>query len=82
MNDVNVLSSSVLDLMKVWEETSYRLECRQTNVECALQEYSELKDRSAPVYKLTFDPDLKSKLKEPLNRKIIFPSNNKIFCGL
>ncbi|XP_033209922.1 phosphoribosylformylglycinamidine synthase [Belonocnema kinseyi] len=70
VNDVNVLTSSVLDLMKIWEETSYRLECRQTNLECALQEYSELKDRSAPVYKLTFDPDLKSKLKSPLSQKI------------
>ena len=70
VNDKNVLSSSVLDLMNVWEETSYRLECRQTNVECALQEFNELKDRSAPAYKLTFDPDLKLKLEKPLIRKI------------
>lgn len=46
--------------MSLWEETSYQLECRQTNVECALQEFSELQDRTAPCYKLTFNPDVRS----------------------
>nr|XP_033339909.1 phosphoribosylformylglycinamidine synthase-like [Megalopta genalis] len=45
--------------MSLWEETSYQLERRQTNVECALQEFDGLKDRAAPVYKLSFNPDVK-----------------------
>ena len=55
--------------MQIWEETSYRLECRQTNVECASQEYNELKKRTAPIYNLTFNPDANSKLVEPSCRK-------------
>ncbi|XP_050484898.1 phosphoribosylformylglycinamidine synthase [Bombus huntii] len=54
------LESTVLPLMSLWEETSYQLECRQTNVECALQEFSGLQDRTAPCYKLTFNPDVRS----------------------
>lgn len=54
------LESTVLPLMSLWEETSYQLERRQTNVECALQEFSGLQDRTAPCYKLTFNPDVRS----------------------
>lgn len=54
-----VLDSTVISLMSLWEETSYQLERRQTNVECALEEFSGLKDRTAPAYKLTFHPDIK-----------------------
>ncbi|XP_078050163.1 phosphoribosylformylglycinamidine synthase [Augochlora pura] len=54
-----VLDSTVLSLMSLWEETSYQLERRQTNVECALEEFNGLKDRTAPVYKLSFNPDVK-----------------------
>ncbi|XP_043596349.1 phosphoribosylformylglycinamidine synthase isoform X2 [Bombus pyrosoma] len=54
------LDSTVLPLMSLWEETSYQLERRQTNVECALQEFSGLQDRTAPCYKLTFNPDIRS----------------------
>lgn len=45
--------------MSLWEETSYQLERRQTNVECALEEFNGLKDRTAPTYKLTFDPEIR-----------------------
>ena len=54
-----VLDSTVISLMSLWEETSYQLERRQTNVECALEEFRGLKDRTAPAYKLTFHPDSK-----------------------
>ncbi|KAK9296578.1 hypothetical protein QLX08_009424 [Tetragonisca angustula] len=54
-----VLDSTVLPLMNLWEETSYQLERRQTNFECALEEFSGLKDRTAPSYKLTFNPDVR-----------------------
>lgn len=45
--------------MNLWEETSYQLERRQTNVECALEEFSGLIDRTVPSYKLTFNPDVR-----------------------
>lgn len=45
--------------MTLWEETSYQLECRQTNIECALEEFNGIKDRTAPAYKLTFNPDVR-----------------------
>ncbi|XP_061931437.1 phosphoribosylformylglycinamidine synthase isoform X2 [Apis cerana] len=54
-----VVDSTVLSLMTLWEETSYQLECRQTNIECALEEFNGIKDRTAPAYKLTFNPDVR-----------------------
>lgn len=55
--------------MKIWEETSYKLECRQTNEDCALQEFSELKSRRAPEYKTSFNPDFTFNLENPMERK-------------
>lgn len=57
MQGKTVLESTVLSLMSLWEETSYQLERRQTNVECALEEFTGLKDRTAPAYNLAFNPD-------------------------
>ncbi|XP_076642903.1 phosphoribosylformylglycinamidine synthase isoform X1 [Halictus rubicundus] len=54
-----VLDSTVISLMSLWEETSYQLERLQTNVECAVEEFNGLKDRTAPAYKLSFDLDAK-----------------------
>ncbi|XP_076273876.1 phosphoribosylformylglycinamidine synthase [Rhynchophorus ferrugineus] len=51
------LESTVLPLMKMWEETSYQLELRQTIKECADSEFHGLADRNGPKYVLTFDPD-------------------------
>lgn len=51
------IESSVLPLMKMWEDTSYRLELRQTIKECADAEYESLSTRTGPKYKLSFDPD-------------------------
>lgn len=44
-------------LRDVWEETSFRLERRQANVQCVEQEQRELKQRTNPEWKLTFDPN-------------------------
>ncbi|XP_018377307.1 PREDICTED: phosphoribosylformylglycinamidine synthase [Trachymyrmex cornetzi] len=51
-----VLSTTVIDSMSIWEETSYQLERRQTNVTCALEEFSQLRERTVPAYRLDFDP--------------------------
>ncbi|XP_076232300.1 phosphoribosylformylglycinamidine synthase [Calliopsis andreniformis] len=59
VREETAITSTVLSLMSLWEETSYQLERRQTNVECALEEFTGLKDRTIPTYKLTFDPDVK-----------------------
>ena len=53
------LDSTVYREMKSWEETSYQLEKRQTNLDCALEEFESLKERKAPAYKQTFDPDVR-----------------------
>lgn len=51
-----VLSTTVIDSMSIWEETSYQLERHQTNVVCALAEFSGLRERTVPAYHLNFDP--------------------------
>ncbi|XP_050308110.1 phosphoribosylformylglycinamidine synthase [Anthonomus grandis grandis] len=58
------LESTVLPLMRMWEETSYKLELRQTIKECADSEFQSLPTRTGPKYKLTFDPDFENILKE------------------
>lgn len=45
-------------LRDVWEATSFKLEHRQRNPKCVIQEEEGLKDRRAPNWKLTFDPKL------------------------
>lgn len=49
------LRTTVIDSMIIWEETSYQLERHQTNVTCALEEFSKLGERTAPAYRLSFD---------------------------
>lgn len=51
-----VLSTTVIDSMSIWEETSYQLERHQTNITCALEEFSRLRERTVPAYRLNFDP--------------------------
>ena len=41
----------------MWEETSYQLECKQANIECVTEEFLNLKDRNAPKYHVSFNPD-------------------------
>nr|XP_034190946.1 phosphoribosylformylglycinamidine synthase isoform X1 [Osmia lignaria] len=59
MEGKTVLDSTVLSLMTLWEETGYQLERRQKNVECAFEEFDGLKSRTAPAYKLAFNPDVR-----------------------
>ncbi|XP_058807082.1 phosphoribosylformylglycinamidine synthase [Phymastichus coffea] len=54
----SVLISTVITLMNVWEETSYQLDLRQTNADCARQEYKNFHKKTSPAYKLTFDPNV------------------------
>ncbi|XP_025074546.1 phosphoribosylformylglycinamidine synthase [Pogonomyrmex barbatus] len=51
-----VLNTTVIDSMNIWEETSFQLECHQTNVACASKEFSGFKERTIPAYHLSFDP--------------------------
>lgn len=51
------IESTVRPLMRMWEETSYKLELQQTIKQCADSEFNSLATRSFPKYVLTFDPD-------------------------
>ena len=56
VNDTLALTSDLLHLFHLWEETSYRLERRQANPDCVRKEFESLSNRKAPVFRLTFDP--------------------------
>jgi len=56
VRNVTVLDTTVIDLMDIWEETSYQLERYQTNITCVTEEYSRLRERTSPVYRLSFNP--------------------------
>lgn len=45
---------TVLEAARLWEETSYQLENRQTNPECAEDEYRSLADRAHTTYDVPF----------------------------
>lgn len=49
------LRTTVIDSMTIWEQTSYQLERHQTNVTCALEEFSKLRERTVPAYRLSFN---------------------------
>lgn len=51
-----VLNTTVIESMTIWEETSYQLECHQMDVDCALQEFVGLEERTIPAYHLSFNP--------------------------
>ncbi|XP_034937148.1 phosphoribosylformylglycinamidine synthase [Chelonus insularis] len=53
-----LFKSQLLKMMKMWEETSYELEKRQTNIQCAMEEFNMLENRKIPCYKLNFNPDI------------------------
>lgn len=57
------IESTVRPLMRMWEETSYKLELQQTIKQCADSEFESLATRSTPKYVLTFDPDEEKVLK-------------------
>ena len=52
-----VIDSTTLDVMKMWEKTSFELEKLQMNPECAEEEFKSLDTRKGPQYQLTFNPD-------------------------
>jgi len=52
-----VLEGSMRDLRDVWEATSFQLERLQANPDCVEQEERGLRDRSAPPYRLSYDPE-------------------------
>ena len=45
-------------LRDVWEETSFQLERLQANPDCVRQEQEGLRNRTEPVYKVPFEPDM------------------------
>ncbi|XP_025157374.1 phosphoribosylformylglycinamidine synthase isoform X2 [Harpegnathos saltator] len=51
-----VLNTTVINSMNIWEETSYQLERNQMNVDCALEEFVGLRERTVPAYHLSFNP--------------------------
>lgn len=56
MRNEVVLSTTVIELMTIWEETSYQLERYQMNVDYALEEFIGLRERTVPAYHLSFNP--------------------------
>lgn len=60
------LESTVLSIMKMWEETSYKLELQQTIKSCADSEFNSLPRRTGPKYSLTFDPDEDKPVKDEI----------------
>jgi len=58
INGEQVLKEKMVTLRDIWEETSFVLERRQTNVTCVEEEQTNLKNRIAPPYKLTFTPKI------------------------
>jgi len=50
------IDSKMTALRDVWEATSFKLEHRQRNPKCVIQEEEGLKSREAPQWKLTYSP--------------------------
>nr|XP_023650572.1 phosphoribosylformylglycinamidine synthase [Paramormyrops kingsleyae]XP_023650573.1 phosphoribosylformylglycinamidine synthase [Paramormyrops kingsleyae]XP_023650574.1 phosphoribosylformylglycinamidine synthase [Paramormyrops kingsleyae] len=59
-----VLSESLPRLRDLWESTSFQLERLQASLPCVEQEEAGLASRTAPCYKLTFDPEQTPSAKE------------------
>ncbi|XP_050669431.1 phosphoribosylformylglycinamidine synthase isoform X11 [Leptidea sinapis] len=56
VNGKQVLNTKLIDVFRMWEETSFRVECLQANTECVKQEWNGLENRKGPSYSVTFDP--------------------------
>ncbi|XP_077983888.1 phosphoribosylformylglycinamidine synthase-like [Glandiceps talaboti] len=59
VNGTNVLDDKMATLRDVWEETSFRLERLQANPQCVVEEEANMANRTAPSFKLNFDPAVK-----------------------
>ncbi|XP_039449079.1 phosphoribosylformylglycinamidine synthase isoform X1 [Culex pipiens pallens] len=53
-----IVHARLLDLFKQWERTSFEIEKRQANEQCAAEEYSTLDYRCGPSYYCSFNPDI------------------------
>ncbi|CAG5040208.1 unnamed protein product [Parnassius apollo] len=51
-----VLNTKLINVYRMWEETSYRLECLQANSDCVKQEWLGLEKRKGVTYNVTYDP--------------------------
>ncbi|KAJ8732017.1 hypothetical protein PYW08_014747 [Mythimna loreyi] len=56
VNSKKVLDTKLIDVFRMWEETSYQLECLQANTDCVRQEWQGLENRKGVKYNVTFDP--------------------------
>ncbi|CAG9785046.1 unnamed protein product [Diatraea saccharalis] len=56
VNGTEVLNTRLIDIFKMWEETSYQLECLQANSDCIREEWKGLEKRKGATYTVTFDP--------------------------
>ncbi|PZC75103.1 hypothetical protein B5X24_HaOG206723 [Helicoverpa armigera] len=56
VNGKKVLDTKLIDVYRMWEETSYQLECLQANSDCVRQEWQGLAKRKGVTYNVTFDP--------------------------
>ncbi|XP_014278161.1 phosphoribosylformylglycinamidine synthase isoform X1 [Halyomorpha halys] len=55
--DKVILANKLYTFYQMWEETSYQLECKQSNIECVTEEFLNLRDRSGPKFCVSFNPD-------------------------
>lgn len=58
------MSESLPRLRELWESTSFQLERLQASLPCVEEEEAGLASRTAPCYKLTFDPEQTPSAKE------------------
>ena len=62
-----IIDSTTLDVIKLWEKTSFELEKLQMNLECAEEEFKSLETRKGPQYRLSFNPDEALKLLQTIS---------------
>lgn len=62
--NTTLIENKLRHFFKSWEETSYKLEERQTNKKCAAEEFASLSTRKGPSYKLVKKIELPKALVE------------------
>lgn len=58
VNGEAVLNAKLIDVYRMWEETSYQLECLQANSECVRQEWEGMNRTRlflSPIYRWCFE---------------------------
>lgn len=53
-----IINARLLDLFKQWERTSFEIEKRQANEQCAIEEFSTMDYRCGPSYSCSFNADI------------------------